>query len=301
MKLRHFGFKVFLTTSFCFFMSYLCAAIAGGPRDVPYPLSLAKVYSVKLNHETPVHIKKSFPAENISEIGVMASQTDIDLIPTDGSEVIVELTGEYSDPNDDTDKLIATQMRDGKLSITVDGERYNGGSFFKFQYNPTHGKMVIWIPHSLQAVLVKAYASNVSAHGLESKFFMLQTASGDINLMDLKSPDFQLKSISGDITLTGSVENLNAQTVSGDIALSVDNTSPRIEAKTTSGDVEVSSASDLNAKIDFSSVSGQIQLENGKAERSSQWDGRRASLTLGAGLGLISVKSVSGDLRILRE
>ena len=96
----------------------------------------------------------------------------------------------------------------------------------------------------------------------------------------------QIKSTSGDAGFTGSVAELTASSVSGDVDVTVENTTlKRIDAHSTSGDVEISLPSGLaGVHAECSTVSGEVLSRVSEA---------------GAGAPVqICARSISGDVRV---
>lgn len=146
----------------------------------------------------------------------------------------------------------------------------------------------------------------------------VKTVSGDVTLSDL-SNDVSVTTVSGEIEAKGIAAGLKLKTVSGDVAV-VDGACRFVDAKsvsgdvlldldldpsgtydisTVSGDVGVRTISEPNLHVDATSVSGSLvsDFEIGFQSRPGR---RSVSETIGAGGARLWVKTVSGDLRVLR-
>jgi DUF4097 and DUF4098 domain-containing protein YvlB len=128
----------------------------------------------------------------------------------------------------------------------------------------------------------------------------VKTVSGDIQAKDV-SGGVKLKTVSGDIGIVdGSCRWVDAKSVSGDVLLDLDlDPSGTYDVSTVSGDVAVRTVSEPNVSVDASSVSGRLTTDFGIAWNSKP--GRKhLSETIGSGGARLWVKTVSGDLRVLR-
>lgn len=142
----------------------------------------------------------------------------------------------------------------------------------------------------------------------------VQSVSGDVRLSDAQGP-MRLKTVSGDATLTGYAGQLLANSVSGDLALS------RVrlhgsEIVTVSGDVRVGGELDQDREHRMKTISGDVDLhlaggsydirfKSMSGDVESELDGeilhegrRDKHIVIGAGATPVSVKTMSGDLRI---
>jgi len=155
----------------------------------------------------------------------------------------------------------------------------------------------------------------VSGFDRESK---VKTVSGDVTLSDLRNEvgvttvsgeieakgiaaGMRLKTVSGDVAVVdGACRFVDAKTVSGDVLLDLDlDPAGTYDVSTVSGEVAVRTISEPNLSVDATSVSGSLVSDFGIG-----WEarpGRRTvSETIGTGGARLYVKTVSGDLRVLR-
>jgi hypothetical protein len=163
--------------------------------------------------------------------------------------------------------------------------------------------------------------STVSADAVVSGFSggtTLKTVSGDVTLSTLRN-DVDAQSVSGDIaakniaggmklkTVSGSVDVVDgacrwvdAKSVSGDVLLDLDlDPAGTYDVSTVSGTVSVRTVDEPDLKIDVTTVSGHFTSDFGLGMEAGPGK-RRISETLGDGGARLWVKTVSGDLRVLR-
>ena len=142
-----------------------------------------------------------------------------------------------------------------------------------------------------------------------------RTASGEVTLADV-SGRIAVEAVSGGVDLVATGEaQLTVRTVSGDVQLRADTIASldvattsgdlRMDGRlagagpfgivTVSGDVQLAPSGDL--RIELASLSGDLRSEIGGASDGGR--GRR-SLTVGKGGPLLTVRSLSGDVNVVR-
>ncbi len=146
---------------------------------------------------------------------------------------------------------------------------------------------------------IKTVSGDITLLSLKNEVSVM-TVSGDIEAKDIAA-GLKLKSVSGDITIVdGACRWVDAKSVSGDVLLDLDlDPTGTYDVSTVSGDVAVRTTTEPNVSVDATSVSGSLVTDFGL-----HWNakpGRRnISETIGTGGARLWVKTVSGDLRVLR-
>jgi hypothetical protein len=128
----------------------------------------------------------------------------------------------------------------------------------------------------------------------------VKTVSGAIEAKNIAA-GLKLKTVSGDVgVVDGACRWVDAKSVSGDVLLDLDlDPVGTYDISTVSGDVAVRTVAEPNLSVDVTSVSGRLVSDFGIGW--SHGPGRRRiSETIGAGGARLWVKTVSGDLRVLR-
>lgn len=128
----------------------------------------------------------------------------------------------------------------------------------------------------------------------------VKTVSGDIQAKNIAA-ELKLKSVSGDAAVVdGSCRWVDAKAVSGDVLLDLDlDPSGSYDVQTVSGDVSLRTTSEPNLSIDVKTVSGTFISDFGPV--TSEGGGRRnVHHVIGNGGARLWVKTVSGDLRLVR-
>jgi putative adhesin len=146
---------------------------------------------------------------------------------------------------------------------------------------------------------VKTVSGDVTLSDLTTEVDV-KTVSGEVEAKNIAA-GLKLKTVSGDIGVAeGACRWVDAKTVSGDVLLDLDlDPSGTYDITTVSGNVAVRTTSEPNLAVDATTVSGRLVTDFGLG-----WDGhpgrKRVSETIGDGGARLWVKTVSGDLRVLR-
>lgn len=163
------------------------------------------------------------------------------------------------------------------------------------------------------AVVIEAASGEVEADGLAGDQ-RYRTASGDITLRAV-SGRVSVEAVSGeiDVVATGSTA-LTTRTVSGDIEIRAATLSS-VQAATTSGDFRIAGRFAGPGPFTIETVSGdgllapagdvQVRLSSVTGDLNSEFDGPdvtrgRRSLTIGRSGPLVTFRSLSGDLHVVR-
>jgi hypothetical protein len=146
---------------------------------------------------------------------------------------------------------------------------------------------------------VKSVSGDVTLSALKHEVDV-KTVSGEIEAKSIAA-GLKLKTVSGDIGVAdGACRWVDAKTVSGDVLLDLDlDPQGTYDITTVSGSVGLRTTSEPSVAVDATTVSGRVVSDFGL-----DWDGRpgrkRLMQTIGDGGARLWVKTVSGDLRVLR-
>jgi hypothetical protein len=147
---------------------------------------------------------------------------------------------------------------------------------------------------------VKTVSGDVTLNHL-AKEVDVKTVSGDVDSKEIAG-DLKVKSVSGDIAVVdGSCRFVDTKTVSGDVLLDLDlDPAGTYDITTVSGDVAVRTTSEPDVAVDATTVSGGLLSDFGLGWSNAKPGRRHISETVGIGGARLYVKTVSGDLRVLR-
>jgi DUF4097 and DUF4098 domain-containing protein YvlB len=146
---------------------------------------------------------------------------------------------------------------------------------------------------------VKTVSGDVTLGGLAERVDV-KTVSGDVEAKGINA-ELKLKSVSGDMAVVdGSSRWVDAKSVSGEVLLDLDlDPSGVYDVSTVSGDVALRTTSEPDLSIDAKTVSGEFVSDFG-LDFDARPGRREVHDTIGNGGARLRVKTVSGDLRVMR-
>jgi hypothetical protein len=150
-------------------------------------------------------------------------------------------------------------------------------------------------------VSVKSVSGDITLDGVIGKVDA-KTVSGDLEARGLDG-GITFNSVSGDLTLAGgSVQELDAKTVSGKVTADVDlRADGGLRVTTVSGEVAVRLPASASADVDLRSTSGRVRtgFEELQSARSPGFN--TVAGTLGTGAGRITVTTLSAPVTLLQR
>jgi hypothetical protein len=148
---------------------------------------------------------------------------------------------------------------------------------------------------------VRSLSGAITLDGLGGQI-QARTVSGDVEAQDVNG-QVSFNSVSGDLTLAGgSLDRLDARTVSGSVTADVHLGKPgQVRVATVSADVALRLPAQPDAKVRLRSTSGQVLSEFDCLRGAHGPAARSVNGTLGAGSGQISVTTLSGRVTLLKR
>ena len=165
-------------------------------------------------------------------------------------------------------------------------------------------------------------SGDLKVSGTVRQSLYAESVSGDVTV-DAPTPDLTARSVSGDLQITGVSRRVTATTVSGDANIragriqygSFETVSGLLHfygdlqpdaafnVKSHSGDVELSLPASIAASFQVNTFSGDISNAfGGAARRTSRFGpGEELNFSSGTGGALISVKTFSGSVRLIKR
>jgi len=256
--------------------------------------------------------QRTTPADASGLVRITAADGDVSVRAGTAAEVRVDVRDRNSE------RGLRLERRNGEVLVDVYDSR----------------DIVVFVPAGSR-VDVRTSNGDVSI-GDVTGTVAVETLSGDITVNGTPA-SVAIESISGDVTVSGPVANVRVGTVSGDVAL------PRatgtIDASSTSGDVDIMSdgvrngqfgstsgtvsfsgtviadallnfttssgeinlevARDISADFDIENVTGRIRSDIGPDPRRNRWTGGESlRFTNGRGGARIVVRNVSGEVYV---
>jgi|GEM_PF-5244956 len=291
--MRNIVVKISVLTLACFSISWLAAAASGINQAGTYPKSLFKTYGAVKFATGRVEAKKTFSGKDVEEILIETTATDVKVERGSSGFVDISLTGHYPTSHEP----LETSATPGKLEIRVHEVDVDNGFRFHINFDESEGGLHVRVPENVKRVTVKTISGSVQAEQLSLKDLAVKTTSGDVKVEQVKISELIFQSTSGEFYgKQFEAEKFAGKTVSGDIKLDLDSPAPMMETSSTSGDIELRFRGEPSLKVDFSSVSGEVEVDGEVSGTLTKRGG--ASFKLGGAKGGLSAKTVSGDLSI---
>ncbi len=201
---------------------------------------------------------KTFKASEISEIYVDVVSTDINIIDTDGDEIIVNFSGEVSTNRKmDLPELVAYKTGD-ELRVEI-----RKPMRFIFGMNIYRTRLDIYIPKdSLEVLEIETVSADAGVVALDVDELNFSSTSGDFNGREIVTDTVKLNSTSGDFGLEDYTGNLDIDATSGDVMLEDGTSNENIEINTVSGDVYIDQ--ECSSDMDIKTISGEVGINLSK-------------------------------------
>jgi hypothetical protein len=288
MKNNKLIFKIVVATLACFVISFLIAKFAGLNHDDSYPDSIFKRYAGQFkcspedNANQSTTIIKKFEAKEIHEIELTLISANIEITQAPSTATELHYTGAQG--------LKLTDKIEGSILKLTDAEgsqqhgwRVNcgpgfGGFNFNINASKTDATLKLQIPPSIESLTI-------------------HTVGGDLRITQIPLKHLEIKTVSGNIQATGDYPDFIGRTVSGDFVLENAAISPKIEIVSTSGDLKLRIKKSVNATLMANAVSGDFAIA-GEEKIIANAGSLSSQKIFGKGTGKISLRTVSGDMRV---
>lgn len=222
-----------------------------------------------------IYEKQEINGDHIKELLITSTSYDVNVVPTDETDISIELSGKAGKQSKDSYKLKVDENK-GKLKININSK----DKFPIIGFNFIRVNLDVKIPQKLyDSIQINTSSGDIRTEDLEVKDLNMKTSSGDIESFGGKVESIlTINTLSGDITANNiTADRIAMSTKSGDIEAN-DNQAQKIQLETTSGDVECTNQIAGELKVD--TTSGDIEI-----------DGKEVA-------GNIIVESTSGDVEL---
>lgn len=278
--------------------------------------------------------EQSTPLNGISSIKIDSGYTDINIIPTDDTEIKTHLYGDITAFNKEinTPKL-DVNVQSNTLNIKV--SKSNTVGFYIFFHSNV--KLDVYVPKAYASKLavtspsgdlnlsgltlsdlnVNSFSGDLSLKDITAKNLTLKASSGNVDfenlqleILDLNSfsgtftadslltRESKIKLSSGDIDLSGFTGDLTATSFSGNVTLEYKELmNNQIKATASSGNIKVKLPETAEFDLEASTSSGNIK-NNFPIQITGTQNENRLEGRVGSGSSKITLKSFSGNIRI---
>lgn len=250
-------------------------------------------------------------AANISRVEVEWVAGEVNISPTDGSEITFEESSRYEIRESDR---MYYDVRDGRLTIRY---RRKAKDFRFFGFNRSLDKnLTVKLPRSMFDRLDKLDVMSVSAlvrvDGIKAEDIVIESVSGGIKLAEITCDELELDSVSGKITgeritarkvesdsvsgrrtLSGRMEELNIEGISGGAEIVSEICPRKVSVDTVSGSVSLTIPENDGFTVKYDKVSGSVNTDFAGTQSKN-------SITYKNGSADFDFTSISGGLDILK-
>lgn len=228
-------------------------------------------------------------AADVTELQIQWVSGSITLIPGDTDQIHFEETGIIPDGNEMVWKLsgstLILQYRANDWAGWFRSFGFTGSSVSK--------ELTVTVPRDwiCQELRVEAVSADISVTGLRPGDVTVSNVSGDNNFLDCDCREFNLNTTSGDVRFSGSLEELDVESVSASCTAVLTAAPRQISMDCVSGRLELTLPEDCGFTADLDSVSGRVSSDFGTTSSGD-------THIYGDGACRIEVDSVSGDILI---
>lgn len=238
--------------------------------------------------------------------------SDLEIRVPEGKEVVVRTTSAEIEVEEITG-IVAAHSTSGDVVVSGRPRAVTAVS--------TSGDVVVDVS-STTRVQGRSTSGDVRVNGTVREAVDVESTSGDVEV-SASTPEMRAKSVSGDVMLRGATGRVSASTISGDTEIldsriqhgSFETVSGELRfsgelqrggafnLQSHSGDIELALPGGAGAEFEVKTFSGEIDTEfAAQVQRVSRYGpGKELRFTAGNGGSLVTVKTFSGNVRLLRR
>lgn len=198
-------------------------------------------------------------AKNIENIDIDWISGKIKVVEHDGDTI--EFYEEGSSNLDEDDKM-RYLVEDGNLKIKFKNSRkFMAFSLFK-SLNKT---LILKVPSSindeLNSFVIDTVSSPVEIENLTSNNVSIEVVSGKVDLKNIKSEVLNVETVSGSADISGNIDFIDFEAVSGKVIMDLENCPKEIKAETVSGSINIYIPENDGFTANYDSVSGRLKCD----------------------------------------
>ncbi len=198
-------------------------------------------------------------AKDINNIDVNWISGKIKVVDYDGDTI--EFYEEGSS-NLDEDEKMRYLVEDGNLKIKFKKSRkFMAFSLFK-SLNKT---LILKVPSSIKDELnnfvVDTVSSPVEIENLKSNNVSIEVVSGKVDLKNVKSEVLNVETVSGSTNISGDIDFIDVEAVSGKVTMNLENCPEEIKTETVSGSINIYIPENDGFTVEYDSVSGKFKCD----------------------------------------
>jgi len=200
---------------------------------------------------------KYFDIEGVDNINIDVTSTNVDIIPTDDSQVKVHFHGEVSSVSLKSRFELDAIRNNNTIDIDIISNSFTSISFGSMAY--VNVKLDIYVPKNYDKnILIDSTSSDVKINNLSLNNLTNETTSGNLIIDKVNTVKTRVKTTSGDIVASEFNGDLDVKSTSGNINIDYENFENEIKIETVSGEVELNLEKESKFYLKAKTTSGDI-------------------------------------------
>lgn len=279
---KYFVLGTVVFTLACFGLAGFFAGKAGNEGMTAFFTAAVKDATIQSKQKA---VTVSFDAKEVLELQIASGSNDLKIeeSPDERMHILFQMSSDAKIPDEGE---ILKELVDGVYSLDLDSleaaekdVRVHFVNMFNFNVTVNDSEVVLRIPRTVKRVKPTSVSGSIKA--------------------SLDVDEFTAEAVSGDLRIQGDVSRVNAKTISGDAELELKRPPMQAILNTISGDVKVVVNSTPDFILDFETTSGELSFDQSLSE--THFDGSFKKYKFGKGAGKLSIRTISGDVRISKE
>ncbi|WP_425447426.1 DUF4097 family beta strand repeat-containing protein [Dethiothermospora halolimnae] len=203
--------------------------------------------------------EKIFDIENIDEIYIDTTSTDINVISTNESEVKAHFYGTVKGGYTSLIPKLVAEEKGSNINIDINRKNViNIG----FGFVSGDVKLDVYIPEKYEEDLkINTTSGDIEISRIKVNNFYLDSTSGDISGIEMETVKSTIDTTSGEVDLEEYIGDLNLESISGDINIEYKKFNNDMKIETTSGNVELLLPKDSKFNFAIDTTSGEIETD----------------------------------------
>ncbi|SHH64554.1 DUF4097 family beta strand repeat-containing protein [Virgibacillus chiguensis] len=232
-----------------------------------------------------VDITEEFSADEITNLELDMINEEITIIPTDGSDIVLELKGKSNEPDK---KFLDIDKKENTLKVRKKSEKFK----FRFFNQGDSLTLTVHLPQKAYET-IQADTKNGTIHGKKFTVKSLQAsgANGEIVLDEVITDTTEVSTQNGGIELNDVAGSLHGETSNGSITLTAKTLDQSMEMNTENGSI------DINVEEEPTNVTYDLRTGNGGVEvfGTDNWNA-----VVGDGEHVIKARTANGSIIIAK-
>jgi len=242
--------------------------------------SIAMIFSLGIQAKVVDEVVKSFDVSERAEFRLENVNGEVEITAWDKNEIKVTAT------------ITAKKQKD-RDRISIEMDENSRGVKVETHYKKSSG----WGNNHSGKV---DYQVMVPTH---ARLSSIDLVNGSITITDVKGK-IKVDLVNGSISATGLASDSEINSVNGSIKVSYQSTSSdldEISLDTVNGSIKLSLPEKISADVDIETMHGSIRNDFGLSADRNMFSGKNLNGTIGSGDVRISIESVNGGVKLLKN